>query len=112
MENIIQATDDFILKLFANKLPSTFVYHNYTHSKRVYKSINEIIEHSQIDVKDATVLRLGALLHDTGYTVSQTNHERESAKIAREFLESQSVDEEIISGLNYVLHTTGFDTPK
>ena len=108
MENIIQATDDFILKLFANELPSTFVYHNYTHSKRVYKSINEIIEHSQIDVKDATVLRLSALLHDTGYTVSLEGHEKESAKIAREFLESQSIDEAIITCVEACILATDF----
>src|SRR5690554_4236915 len=78
MENIVQDTDDFILKLFSNELPSTFVYHNYTHSKRVHKSINEIIEHSQIDVKDALVLQLAALLHDTGYVKSRENHEQES----------------------------------
>lgn len=108
MENIVKAADDFILKLFANELPSTFVYHNYTHSKRVYKSINEIIEHSQIDVKDATVLRLAALLHDTGYTVSLENHEQESAKIARNFLESQSVDEAVIAKVEACILATDF----
>ena len=63
MDNIVEATDNFVFQLFKDKLPNTFVYHNYTHTKRVYKSINEIIENSQIDVKDATILRLAALLH-------------------------------------------------
>ena len=108
MENIVQATDDFILKLFTDKLPSTFVYHNYTHSKRVYKSINEIIEHSQIDVKGATTLRLAALLHDTGYTVNVENHEAEGVKIARKFLESQGVEEDIIDGVEKCILATKF----
>lgn len=108
MENIVQATDNFILKLFTDKLPNTFVYHNYTHSKRVYKSINEIIEHSQIDVKDATILRLAALLHDTGYIFGRQNHEKEGCKIAREFLESQKVDEEIIKGVEKCILATEF----
>lgn len=108
MEKLIQATDNFILKLFIDKLPNTFVYHNYTHSKRVYKSINEIIEHSQIDVKDATILRLTALLHDTGYIVSRENHEEESTKIAREFLESQNVEEAIIAGVEKCILATEF----
>jgi putative nucleotidyltransferase with HDIG domain len=108
MENIVQATDDFILKLFTDKLPSTFVYHNYTHSKRVYKSINEIIEHSQIDVKDATILRLAALLHDTGYTVNVENHEVEGVKIARKFLESHDIEEDIIDGVEKCILATKF----
>ena len=108
MENIVQATDDFILKLLTEKLPNTFVYHNYTHSKRVYKSINEIIEHSQISVKDATILRLAALLHDVGYTVSVENHEIEGAKIARRFLESKNVEEDIIKGVEECILATKF----
>jgi len=62
MSDIIKATDEFVLTLFKEKLPNTFVYHNYRHTKRVYKSINEIIEDSQINVKDATILKLAALL--------------------------------------------------
>lgn len=108
MKAIIQDTDDFILELFKEKLPNTFVYHNYTHSKRVLKSINEIIEHSQIDVKDATILQLAALLHDTGYTVKREGHEEESAKIAREFLESKTVEKEIIDGVEKCILATRF----
>lgn len=108
MENLVQATDDFILKLLTEKLPNTFVYHNYTHSKRVYKSINEIIEHSQISVKDTTILRLAALLHDVGYTVSVENHEIEGAKIARRFLESKNVEEDIIKGVEECILATKF----
>ena len=108
MENIVQATDDFILRLFTEDLPSTFVYHNYTHSKRVYKSINEIVEHSQLSVKDATILRLAALLHDTGYTVAVENHEEEGVKIARKFLESKGVEEDIINGVEKCILATKF----
>ncbi|MAP55545.1 Pycsar system effector family protein [Altibacter sp.] len=108
MSDIVEAADQFVLNLFKEKLPNTFVYHNYTHSKRVYKSINEIIEDSQINVKDATVLRLAALLHDTGYTVTREGHEEESVKIATEFLESQGADPEIIEGVNKCIMATKF----
>ncbi|OAB77392.1 Pycsar system effector family protein [Cochleicola gelatinilyticus] len=108
MSEIIEATDQYIQQLFKEKLPSTFVYHNYTHSKRVYKSINEIIEHSQINVKDATILQLAALLHDTGYIVKREGHEEESAKIAREFLSSKNVEKDIIEGVEKCILATKF----
>lgn len=108
MTDIVSVTDDYILHLFKEQLPNTFVYHNYTHSKRVYKSINEIIEDSQIDVKDATILRLAALLHDTGYIVTREGHEEESVKIARSFLESKDVDKEIIDGVENCIMATKF----
>ncbi|GEQ87221.1 hypothetical protein ULMS_27290 [Patiriisocius marinistellae] len=109
MSDIIDSTDAFVMNLFKDKLPNNFVYHNYTHSKRVYKSINDIIEESQINVKDATVLKLAALLHDTGYTETRDGHEEVSAKIARKFLKSQNVDEEIIEGVVKCIIATKFD---
>ncbi len=108
MSDIIKATDDFVLNLFKERLPNTFVYHNYTHSKRVYKSINEIIEDSQINVKDATILKLSALLHDTGYIETREGHEEESVKIAKKFLGEQDVDQEIIDGVEKCILATKF----
>jgi putative nucleotidyltransferase with HDIG domain len=108
MSDLIKATDDFILNLFKEKLPNTFTYHNYTHSKRVYKSINEIIENSEISVKDATILQLAALLHDTGYIETREGHEEVSAKIAREFLTSQDVAEETIAAVVKCILATKF----
>lgn len=108
MTDIVVAADKFILNLFKEKLPKTFVYHTYTHSKRVYKSINEIIEDSQFNVKDATILRLAALLHDTGYIETYKGHEEVSVKIAREFLESQKVAQEIIDGVEQCIIATKF----
>ncbi|OAD89972.1 phosphohydrolase [Aequorivita soesokkakensis] len=108
MDTTVEATDKFIFQLFKNKLPNTFIYHNYTHTKRVYKSINEIIENSQIDVKDAKTLRFAALLHDSGYTVSRENHEEESVKIAVDFLKKQGVEEDIIEGVKNCILATKF----
>ncbi len=112
MEKIIAEADEFMLHLFKEKLPNTFIYHNYTHSKRVYKSINEIIENSQISVKDATILRLSALLHDTGYIKCRDGHEEESVKIAKEFLQEKNVDQDIIDGVSKCIMATKFkDSP-
>lgn len=108
MSDIVKEADEFILHLFKEKLPNNFIYHNYTHSKRVYKSINEIIEDSQINVKDATILRLAALLHDTGYTVVRDGHEEEGVKIAKKFLKSKNVDQDIIEGVSQCILATKF----
>ncbi|AFL82385.1 putative domain HDIG-containing protein [Aequorivita sublithincola DSM 14238] len=108
MSDIVEAADKFIFQLFKDKLPNTFIYHNYKHSCRVHKSINEIIENSQIDVKDAKILRLAALLHDTGYTVSRENHEEEGVKIATEFLKEHNVEDDIIEGVKKCILATKF----
>lgn len=108
MTDLVNATDEFILNLFNEKLDGSFLYHNYTHSKRVYKSINDIIENSQIDVKDAEILRLAALLHDSGYIVCREGHEEESVKIANEFLSKQGVETDTIAAVEKCILATKF----
>jgi predicted metal-dependent HD superfamily phosphohydrolase len=109
MNEIVQATDDYILNLFKEKLPTSCLYHNYIHTKRVFKSINEIIEHSEVDENEAYILQLAALLHDSGYIIQAEGHEKESARIAREFLASKGVDKNIINEVEKCILATRFD---
>ncbi|MDX1463472.1 MAG: DUF5706 domain-containing protein [Marinirhabdus sp.] len=112
MSDIVQAADDFILHLFREELPNTFTYHNYTHSKRVFKSVNEIIDGSDVSEHDALVLRLAALLHDVGYTITREGHEEESVKIAHKFLKEHNVDDATIKEVERVIMATKFkDAP-
>ena len=93
---IITKTDQFVLKLFKEKLPNSFLYHNYNHTVRVVKSTKEIIENSQINVKQKEALLLAAWLHDIGYTEQREGHEKAGADIAKTFLTEQGQDPETI----------------
>ncbi|MDR6301128.1 Pycsar system effector family protein [Mesonia maritima] len=109
MDNILEKTDEFVLNLFKEKLPNTFIYHNYNHTQRVVKSTKELIENSQINVKEEKVLLLSAWLHDTGYIVAKNGHELESAKIAEDFLKEQGEDEETIKEVKRCILATEMD---
>ncbi|MBT8376725.1 MAG: HD domain-containing protein, partial [Bacteroidia bacterium] len=100
MSKLIKKAEEFVFDLFKNELDSSFIYHNYTHTERVLRSIREIIENSDIDKKDAEVLELAALLHDTGYINTIEGHEEESVKIATKFLKEQKADDKIIDAVN------------
>src|SRR5690606_8751334 len=113
MADIIVKTEDFVFNLFKENLPNTFLYHNFTHTKRVLRSANEIITNSDISAEDSLILQLAALLHDTGYTEMRENHEEESVKIATKFLKEQQVDKPIIDAVNKCIMATKFkDDPK
>ena len=109
MTNLVEKADQFVLTLFEEKLPSTFLYHNYRHSQRVVKSTKELIENSEIDVKQKEVLLLAAWLHDTGYTETFKGHEEKSAEIARDFLKSENADEELINEVSRCILATKFN---
>ena len=96
MSDIVSKAESFVNQLFREKLSHNFIYHNLTHTLRVLKSTNEIIENSEINAKDAEILRLTALLHDTGYTQTFEGHEEVSAEIAKEFLAKHAVEKDTI----------------
>lgn len=113
MADIIAKTEDFVFNLFKENLPNTFLYHNFTHTKRVLRSVNEIIDNSEVTADDSKILQLSALLHDTGYIKTRDDHEEESVKIASKFLEEQQVEKHIIDAVNECIMATKFkDTPK
>ncbi|CAN5311191.1 hypothetical protein BH23BAC2_BH23BAC2_09480 [soil metagenome] len=109
MEDIIKKADNFVLELFKEKLSNSYIYHNYNHTLRVVKSTKELIENSQLNVKEEQALTLAAWLHDTGYTVKFEGHEEESVIIAREFLMGNKVEEEIIQMVEECILATKFD---
>lgn len=103
---VLEKVDHFVLELFKRNLPNTFIYHNYNHTARVVKSTKELIENSEISVKEGRTLLLAAWLHDTGYSVSLKNHEEESVKISQKFLEDNQVDQETIKQVSDCIMAT------
>jgi uncharacterized protein len=67
--------------------------HDWFHIERVFKNAVLI---SKNEVCDATVVQLGALLHDIADSKFHDGDETVGPRIARAFLEAENVDQEII----------------
>lgn len=106
MNYLVEKAERYVSDLFNEQLPSSFLYHNLTHTKRVIKSTEELCENSQIDVKERKILLLAAWFHDTGYTKTYKGHEEESAHIARTFLEDQQAENSIIEEVERLILAT------
>ena len=109
MSQLVDDTFEFVTELFASRLPSTSLYHNLTHTKRVFKSTKEIIDHSNLNNEEKEVLELTAILHDTGYIKGSLDHEIESAAIATKFLKEKEVDETVIEKVVSCILATKLD---
>jgi predicted metal-dependent HD superfamily phosphohydrolase len=108
-DKLLKETQTFVSDLLKNKLHQTFLYHNYNHTERVYKSTLEILDHSDVTEEEKLILQLTAWLHDVGYVNGCEKHEESSVKIAREFLESKQVDPKIIDQVASCIRATVFD---
>ncbi|MDX1543801.1 MAG: DUF5706 domain-containing protein [Christiangramia sp.] len=113
MNNLIEKADKFVEELFKEKLPNTFIYHNYQHTQRVVKSTKELIDNSEINVKDKEALILAAWLHDTGYIHTYKGHEEKSAEIAESFLKENNATQQLIDQVKkYIIATKFTNVPE
>ncbi len=106
MSSLLEKTDYFVSELFEKELPNSCIYHNYDHTKRVFKSTKEIIDNTNLSDEDKEVLLLTALLHDTGYSKSSKDHEEHSVEIAKDFLSQQNVSLEVINKVSEQIMAT------
>jgi tRNA A37 threonylcarbamoyladenosine modification protein TsaB len=109
MTELFKATDEYVLHLFKENLNEIYVYHNYTHTKRVVKSTQEIIDNSNVDAKEKDALLLAAYLHDTGYIHGAEDHEEASVMIAKEYLQNSDIDQGTIKLVQKLIRGTKFN---
>lgn len=106
MTGLVEKTKDYVAQLLENELPKEFIYHNYVHTLRVYKSTKEIIENASFTNTEILVLKLAALLHDVGYISSREAHEEESARIATTFLTKEGLEEKLVAQIAQTILAT------
>ncbi|NNK87046.1 MAG: HD domain-containing protein [Flavobacteriaceae bacterium] len=106
MENIIKASENYVTDLLIETLPSDFLYHNLTHTKRVVNKVKELIDGEKIEEPHANMLLLAAWFHDTGYTRGTENHEESSSEIAEKFLSEQGLNSDSIERVKTLIMAT------
>jgi predicted metal-dependent HD superfamily phosphohydrolase len=106
MKNLLTEVEQFVVNLLNENLESSFVYHSVSHTQRVVEKTKELIEGMQIEEKAAEKLMIAAWFHDTGFIKSIENHEEESVKIAKGFLNGQKISEDVISEISSLIMAT------
>lgn len=79
--------------------------HDWFHIERVYKNALLIAEEEDCDL---IVVKLAALLHDIADSKFHDGDELIGPKVAREFLESQNVTEDVISHVIAIIENISF----
>jgi TolB-like protein/predicted metal-dependent HD superfamily phosphohydrolase len=82
----LKGAEEFILNMQAMELPKNLHYHNLDHIRDVVDAALRIAEEENLSEEDQQLLRMAALYHDCGFTVSAKNHEEHGCTIAKETL--------------------------
>ncbi|RLD28379.1 MAG: phosphohydrolase [Bacteroidetes bacterium] len=106
MENLLIEVEKYVSSLLRRDLSSDFMYHNLSHTRRVVKSITELIEGENIKGNNAEDLQIATWFHDIGYIKSIENHEEHGVEIAASFLKEQGLDDERIDNISSLILAT------
>ncbi len=79
--------------------------HDWFHIERVYKNALQIAKEENCDLQ---VVKLAALLHDIADSKFHNGDEKIGPKIARDFLETQNVSEEISNHVIAIIENISF----
>ncbi len=91
---LLKILDYRVKHLLENRLPVCCFYHSLEHTLDVADTALKIAEHEQLPPEQLPVLKMAALLHDTGFVRSSTFHEINSCFVAYDVLQPYALSQE------------------
>ena len=108
--NIITAAEDFVRRLFEEKIPSNlYTYHNWVHTCQVRDEAILLARQAGTSDADLEILNLASLFHDVGFSESYVGHEEQGIRIARDFLTKSNYPEDKIAKIEALIKVTQID---
>ena len=104
--DLVQEAGNFVAKLFVEKLPDSEEYHSIDHARYVADCAGLIGKNSGMSEDEINVVKLSAWFHDTGFIISPENNEKQSARIAGDFLTSKGIDDATIARVKNAILAT------
>ncbi len=101
------------LEILTTQLSDKLFYHGLHHTFDVLNALNRHIKREKIDAKKAKLLRIGALYHDIGFTVSNEEHEERGVEIAEKYMREYGCSKKEIETVKGLIRATKIpQTPK
>lgn len=95
-----------LLHILQTELSEQYVYHGIAHTLNVLEVCNKYIRREKVSREAAKLLRLAALFHDIGFTVSNQNHEEQSIEMAVVLMNQYDFSEAQISTVKGLIEAT------
>lgn len=95
--NLVKKADTFVTQLLTDKLPNEYDYHSVNHTREVVDNAEMIGEESGLSEDEINIVKICAWFHDTGFIYKPIDNEKDSAKIAKDFLTANGIDEKVIA---------------
>lgn len=95
MDTLLKDIKEYVFNLLQEELPTHVIYHNFSHTLRVVKKMQELIKGEKVTDKDALLLTIAAWFHDVGFVKGCKDHEEHGVRIAKDFLKNKLSDDDL-----------------
>jgi uncharacterized protein len=95
-----------VLEILKTNVPKGLYYHNIKHTLDVLHVVNQYIRREQIETHSAYLVKMAAILHDIGFTVTKFEHEQKSMEMAEELMLEYGFDKEDIMVVKGLIRAT------
>ena len=106
MSSLLAGTEKYVFNLLNNDLDRKYVYHNLMHTQRVVEKTKTLLENLEVPENTAEDIEIAAWFHDIGFINVAENHEKESARIASKFLQTNNVAQQRIDAISTLILAT------
>lgn len=104
---IVAEARTVVTDIFQTKVNPLFVFHNLEHTRQVVAAVEEMEGYYQLDNNDLFVVLVSAWFHDTGFSTGHAEeHEKESMKLAADFLYQHNIHPEVIRQVSSCIQAT------
>lgn len=105
-EAIIDEIGEFVSKFLKTELSPSLLFHNYSHTKEVVFSTQELCLRCDSPNLKKNVVVIAAWFHDCGYSAIYSGHEKVSCQIAIDFLLTKNVPHQFIKDVTDCIMAT------
>lgn len=104
----LKEIEKYACNLIQKESSENLMYHTIEHTKDVVKSAQLIGKKENLEEDNMNILLASAWFHDIGYTKIYYGHEKESAEIAKRFLQRNNIDKKTIDIIYATIMATMF----
>lgn len=106
LKDILRKADVYVQHQILEKLPNTYLFHNYEHTEEVVEAAQKLAELADLSEENRFVLLLAAVFHDLGYIKGHNDHEQFSAEMAEDFLKEHQVERPLVEQVKKLILST------
>jgi len=103
---LISRAEKFVREFLCEYFTDKICYHNIDHTMDVVRAAEKIGKKCGLNDQELEIVILSAWFHDTGYYKGNVEHEKESAGIARKFLEKENADPTLVENVVSCIQAT------